>query len=168
MGLTTLHACCMVCMAHACPTACCTHHALPPWLCMQVPAQKWDALVQSSSHEYNPFVSHAFLTVLEDCGVATASAGCAPHHTLLWDTGSSADSTSVQHPSTAQQAHDGSQVEAMAAGSTAGSKASRCRSTSNKKPAPGPESKIQHSSKGRLIGAIPTVSGRAAETAVCC
>lgn len=36
----------------------------------------------------NPFVSHAFLSALEDSGSATAESGWAPHHLLLHDDGS--------------------------------------------------------------------------------
>ncbi len=42
---------------------------------------EWDACAGAG----NPFVSHAFLSALEDSGSATARAGWAPHHMLLQD-----------------------------------------------------------------------------------
>ncbi|MDB6163568.1 MAG: hypothetical protein JWL98_1000 [Xanthomonadaceae bacterium] len=46
-----------------------------------VPAAQWDALHDGS----NPFVSHAFLAGLEQCGVVQARNGWTPRHLTLWD-----------------------------------------------------------------------------------
>ena len=43
-----------------------------------VPALDWDAL-----HEGNPFVTHAFLSGLEDTGCLRADWGWTPHHLAL-------------------------------------------------------------------------------------
>lgn len=47
----------------------------------QVDPAAWDACAGPD----NPFVSHAFLSALEDSGSATADSGWAPHHLLLRD-----------------------------------------------------------------------------------
>ncbi|MGZ8407035.1 MAG: GNAT family N-acetyltransferase [Caulobacteraceae bacterium] len=40
----------------------------------------WDACANSAAAPYNPFVSHAFLSALEDSGSVSARAGWAPRH----------------------------------------------------------------------------------------
>jgi uncharacterized protein len=56
-----------------------------------VEALAWDACAfpssyRGGSHRYpNPFISHAFLSALEDSGSATAATGWMPHHFLLKD-----------------------------------------------------------------------------------
>ncbi|MFD2239018.1 GNAT family N-acetyltransferase [Aureimonas populi] len=49
-----------------------------------VPAQAWDALA-TGPEGLNPFVSHAFLSSLEDSGAATRETGWLPQHLLLDD-----------------------------------------------------------------------------------
>lgn len=46
------------------------------------PAQ-WDALANPSGASFNPFVSHAFLSALEESGSATANTGWQPVHILV-------------------------------------------------------------------------------------
>ncbi|KRG70491.1 GNAT family N-acetyltransferase [Pseudoxanthomonas dokdonensis] len=47
-----------------------------------VPAAQWDAL-----HEGQPFVSHAFLSGLENCGCLRPDWGWTPQHLTLWQDG---------------------------------------------------------------------------------
>lgn len=55
----------------------------------KVDAAQWDACANpecshtGSSRAYNPFISHAFLSALEQSGSATAHTGWAPHHLIL-------------------------------------------------------------------------------------
>jgi len=57
----------------------------------KVDAAAWDACANpdnsenESSHAYNPFISHAFLSALETSGSATPQTGWAPHHLILED-----------------------------------------------------------------------------------
>lgn len=54
-----------------------------------VPAAAWDACARTSGPNdedpFNPFVSHAFLSALEDSGCVGAKAGWAPLHVLVED-----------------------------------------------------------------------------------
>ena len=56
-----------------------------------IDAAAWDACANPPSSEnstgrpYNPFISHAFLSALEESGSASASTGWAPHHLILDD-----------------------------------------------------------------------------------
>lgn len=45
----------------------------------------WDACANPAGEPYNPFISHAFLSALEESGSATRRAGWLPHHLLLED-----------------------------------------------------------------------------------
>ncbi|MEN6544324.1 GNAT family N-acetyltransferase [Parvibaculum sp.] len=45
----------------------------------------WDACANPVGEPFNPFVSHAFLSALEDSGSATRRTGWAPYHLLLED-----------------------------------------------------------------------------------
>ncbi|KAB7740213.1 GNAT family N-acetyltransferase [Parvibaculum sedimenti] len=45
----------------------------------------WDACANPADEPFNPFVSHAFLSALEDSGSATRRTGWAPYHLLLED-----------------------------------------------------------------------------------
>ncbi|MFZ2468699.1 MAG: GNAT family N-acetyltransferase [Parvibaculum sedimenti] len=45
----------------------------------------WDACANPADEPFNPFVSHAFLSALEDSGSATRRMGWAPYHLLLED-----------------------------------------------------------------------------------
>ena len=49
----------------------------------EVSAEAWNALANPASEPYNPFVSHAFLSTLEDSGSATAQTGWAPQHLVI-------------------------------------------------------------------------------------
>jgi len=48
-----------------------------------VGAEAWDALANPDRRPLNPFVSHAFLSALEDSGSATARTGWQPAHILI-------------------------------------------------------------------------------------
>lgn len=50
-----------------------------------VDAEAWDACANPPGEPSNPFVSHAFLSALEDSGSATRRTGWAPYHLLLED-----------------------------------------------------------------------------------
>ncbi len=56
-----------------------------------IDAAEWDACANPPASEnntgrpYNPFISHAFLSALEESGSASASTGWAPHHLILDD-----------------------------------------------------------------------------------
>jgi uncharacterized protein len=50
-----------------------------------IDATKWDALANPADQVFNPFVSYAFLSSLEDSGSATARAGWAASHLVLED-----------------------------------------------------------------------------------
>ncbi len=50
-----------------------------------IEASVWDALANPAERPFNPFVSHAFLSCLEDSGSATARAGWSPSHLILED-----------------------------------------------------------------------------------
>ncbi len=51
-----------------------------------VPADAWDACANpGGASAFNPFLSHAFLTALEESGSVSAKTGWAPHHLLLED-----------------------------------------------------------------------------------
>ncbi len=50
-----------------------------------IDASQWDALANPVGQPFNPFVSHAFLSSLEDSGSATARAGWAASHLVLED-----------------------------------------------------------------------------------
>ena len=52
-----------------------------------LPAAHWDAVANPSWHAFNPFVSHAFLSALEESGCVSAKAGWLPHHILLEEDG---------------------------------------------------------------------------------
>jgi hypothetical protein len=45
----------------------------------------WDALANPSAQEFNPFLSHAFLSALEDSGSAAPATGWAPQHLVIED-----------------------------------------------------------------------------------
>ena len=55
----------------------------------EVKAEQWDSLVQALPGGSNPFISHAFLSALEDSGSASAETGWQPQH-LLHETGDGA------------------------------------------------------------------------------
>ncbi len=51
-----------------------------------VPADAWDACANpGGASEFNPFLSHAFLSALEESGSVSAKTGWAPQHLLLED-----------------------------------------------------------------------------------
>ncbi|MEL6750904.1 MAG: GNAT family N-acetyltransferase [Pseudomonadota bacterium] len=56
-----------------------------------VPAEAWDAVANpphtaaSSEFDFNPFLSHAYFTALEESGSATARTGWLPQHAVLED-----------------------------------------------------------------------------------
>lgn len=50
-----------------------------------VAAADWDALANPPEHEFNPFITHAFLKALEDSDSVSAEAGWRPAHALLED-----------------------------------------------------------------------------------
>jgi uncharacterized protein len=50
-----------------------------------IKADVWDALANPKGQPFNPFVSHAFLSSLEDSGSATARTGWAASHLILED-----------------------------------------------------------------------------------
>jgi predicted N-acyltransferase len=50
-----------------------------------VDAAQWDACANPPGEPANPFLSHAFLSALEDSGSATRRTGWAPYHLLLED-----------------------------------------------------------------------------------
>ncbi|MDR3499152.1 MAG: GNAT family N-acetyltransferase [Parvibaculum sp.] len=50
-----------------------------------VDAVQWDACANPPGEPANPFLSHAFLSALEDSGSATRRTGWAPYHLLLED-----------------------------------------------------------------------------------
>ena len=50
-----------------------------------VDAGLWDACANPEGEPYNPFVSHAFLSALEESGSATRRTGWLPQHVLLED-----------------------------------------------------------------------------------
>ncbi len=52
-----------------------------------VDAAIWDALANPIGQAFNPFLSHAFLSCLEDSGSATAKTGWAAAHLILEDDG---------------------------------------------------------------------------------
>lgn len=45
----------------------------------------WDACANPPGEPYNPFISHAFLSALEESGSATRRTGWLPHHLILED-----------------------------------------------------------------------------------
>jgi predicted N-acyltransferase len=47
----------------------------------------WDACANPSGHSYDPFLSHAFLSCLEESGCVSRRTGWAPQHFLLEDEG---------------------------------------------------------------------------------
>ncbi|MEO1311718.1 MAG: peptidogalycan biosysnthesis protein, partial [Pseudomonadota bacterium] len=51
----------------------------------EVDAEAWDAIANPPGAAYDPFVSHAFLQILEESGSARAEAGWRPMHLLLED-----------------------------------------------------------------------------------
>ncbi len=51
----------------------------------EVDAAEWDACANPAGEPYNPFVSHAFLSALEESGSATRRTGWMPYHLLLED-----------------------------------------------------------------------------------
>jgi len=53
----------------------------------RIDAAAWDACAGAGSPTYNPFVSHAFLSALEDSGSVNAENGWAPQHLVLEDDG---------------------------------------------------------------------------------
>jgi predicted N-acyltransferase len=50
-----------------------------------IPAAEWDACARGGTSAYNPFVSHAFLSALEESGSATAKSGWQPYHLTIED-----------------------------------------------------------------------------------
>jgi uncharacterized protein len=48
-----------------------------------VPAEQWDACAHPEADAYNPFVSYAFLSALEDSGCVGGRTGWAPAHLLV-------------------------------------------------------------------------------------
>jgi predicted N-acyltransferase len=52
-----------------------------------IDAASWDACANPPGEPYNPFVSHTFLSALEESGSATRRTGWMPHHLLLEDSG---------------------------------------------------------------------------------
>jgi uncharacterized protein len=50
-----------------------------------IEAAQWDAVANPAGQNFNPFVSHAFLSSLEDSGSATARTGWAASHLVLED-----------------------------------------------------------------------------------
>lgn len=52
-----------------------------------VAPETWDALANPQSARFNPFVSHAFLSALEESGSATARTGWQPAHVLVEQSG---------------------------------------------------------------------------------
>ena len=48
-----------------------------------IDASTWDALANPVGTPYNPFISHAFLNLLEESGSVSPEAGWAPSHVLL-------------------------------------------------------------------------------------
>ncbi len=50
----------------------------------EVPAAAWDALVAANPVRATPFLRHAFLQALEECGCATQRAGWRPRHLTAW------------------------------------------------------------------------------------
>jgi uncharacterized protein len=50
-----------------------------------VESATWDAVANPEGQVFNPFLSHAFLSSLEDSGSATAPTGWAPSHLILED-----------------------------------------------------------------------------------
>lgn len=51
----------------------------------EVSAAAWDALANPDPAKFNPFISHAFLSALEESGSATRETGWAPHHLVIED-----------------------------------------------------------------------------------
>ena len=51
----------------------------------EVPAPAWDRCANPSIAGFDPFVSHAFLSALEESGSASPDTGWAPHHLLVED-----------------------------------------------------------------------------------
>jgi len=49
----------------------------------EISPDQWDACANPDTHRYNPFVSHAFLKVLEDAGCVGRAAGWIPQHLVL-------------------------------------------------------------------------------------
>lgn len=49
----------------------------------EIAAEDWDACANPSPSTYNPFLSHAFLKALEECGCASPLKGWAPCHLAL-------------------------------------------------------------------------------------
>jgi uncharacterized protein len=52
-----------------------------------IAASDWDAVANPSTHVFNPFLSHAFLSSAEDSGSATARTGWAASHLVLENAG---------------------------------------------------------------------------------
>src|SRR5512140_131160 len=50
----------------------------------EVPAAAWDALVEADPERATPFLRHAFLLALEECGCATQRTGWRARHLTLW------------------------------------------------------------------------------------
>jgi len=48
-----------------------------------ITAQEWDACALNAENGFNPFISHAFISALEDSGCATAQTGWLGQHILL-------------------------------------------------------------------------------------
>ncbi|MHA1537347.1 MAG: GNAT family N-acetyltransferase [Alphaproteobacteria bacterium] len=55
----------------------------------EIDAAGWDACAGAGGPADNPFVSHAFLDILEESGSATAEAGWLPQHIVIEDAGGS-------------------------------------------------------------------------------
>jgi uncharacterized protein len=53
----------------------------------EVSAATWDGVANATGQPYNPFVSHAFLSALEESGSATVHSGWAANHLLLEEDG---------------------------------------------------------------------------------
>ncbi|MGK2739480.1 GNAT family N-acetyltransferase [Tepidicaulis sp. LMO-SS28] len=51
----------------------------------EVSPAEWDACANPQGASYNPFISHAFLSALEESGSATPRTGWAPYHLVIED-----------------------------------------------------------------------------------
>lgn len=52
-----------------------------------IDAREWDACANPAGQPFNPFLSHAFLSALEESGSATAETGWLPRHLVVEDAG---------------------------------------------------------------------------------
>jgi uncharacterized protein len=53
----------------------------------EIPAAVWDSLANPNPDHFNPFVSHGFLSALEESGCTMADTGWQPHHAVLRNNG---------------------------------------------------------------------------------